>query len=301
MLEEYTGAFSRYLRTGTVGALSGFLAGNADPARLRVYRNGFLKACIEALRANYPSVERVVGEERFPALARPYVDAHPPRTANLAEYGERFPKFVEDASDTHRLAYLAAFARLDRAWSEVFFAEDAQVPAAAERAVLSGGVSADAGTPATSDRRPAPPEGRSAPGQKPNGSGDGVPADGLPAGGLPAADPETVMDLRARLSPRARMVSLDCRALDAWSELRREGLKRRTEIRPLPQQVLVWRDTGQVLYRDLAPPEHRFLARVAAGRSCGDAAGEALRIDAGFDLAGTFASLLHHRILSFEH
>ena len=248
MLDEYTGAFSRYLRTGTVGALSGFLAGNADPARLRVYRNGFLKACIEALRANYPSVERLVGEERFPALARPYVDAHPPRAASLVEYGERFPKFVEDTIDTHRLAYLAAFAVLDRAWSEVFFAEDAQVPAS----------------------------------------------------GLPA-DPGALMNLRGRLSPRARMVSLDCRALDAWSELREKGLRRRTEIRPVPQQVLVWRDAGQVLYRDLAPPEHRFLAGVAAGRSCGDAVGAAFRIDAGFDLAGTFASLLHHRILTFEH
>ena len=295
MLDEYTGAFSRYLRTGTVGALSGFLAGNADPARLRVYRNGFLKACIEALRASYPSVERLVGEERFPALARPYVDAHPPRAASLVEYGERFPKFVEDTVDTHRLAYLAAFARLDRAWSEVFFAEDAQVPAAVSGTALPGGVSVDAGTPATSDRRPASPQRRSAPVRKPNGSGDGGPAGALPA------DPGTLMNLRGRLSPRARMVSLDCRALDAWSELRREGLGRRTEIRPVPQQVLVWRDTGQVLYRDLACPEHRFLACVAAGRSCGDAAGEALRIDAGFDLAGTFASLLHHRILSFEH
>ena len=301
MLDEYTGAFSRYLRTGTVGALSGFLAEDADPARLRVYRNGFLKACIEALRASYPSVERLVGEERFPALARPYVDAHPPRAASLVEYGERFPKFVEDTIDAHRLAYLAAFARLDRAWSEVFFAEDAQVPAAAEGTALSGGGSADAGTPAKSGRRPAPPQRRLAPKRQPNGSDDGGPADGFPGDGFPL-DPETLMNLHGRLSPRARMVSLDHRVLDAWSELRREeGLGRRTEVRPEPQRVLVWRDAGQVLHRDLARPEHRFLACVAAGRSCGDAAGEALRIDPGFDLAGTFASLLHHRIVAFEH
>ena len=205
------------------------------------------------MRASYPSVERLVGEERFPALARPYVDVHPPRTASLVEYGERFAEFIEDTRDTHRLAYLAAFARLDRAWSEVFFAEDAQTPAG------------------------------------------GLPADGFPG------DPGTVMNLRGRLSPRARMVSLDHRVLDAWSELRREGLGRRTEIRPEPQQVLIWRDAGQVLHRDLARPEHRFLACVAAGRSCGDAAGEAFRIDPEFDLAGTFASLLHHRIVAFEH
>ena len=293
LLDEYTGAFSRYLRTGEVGTLFEFCAEDADPARLRVYRNGFLKACIEALRANYPSVERLVGEERFAALARPYVDAHPPRTAGLVEYGEGFPKFIEDTSDTHRLAYLASFAVLDRAWSEVYFAEDADVPAAAAGTALSDGVSGDAGTPVYSGQRPVPPEGRPVP--KPNGSDEGGPASGLPA------DPETLMNLRGRLSPRVRMVSLDYHVLDAWSRLRQGGLGDRTEIRPVAQQILIWRDGAQVLYRDLARPEHVFLACVAVGQSCGEAAGAALDIDAGFDLVAAFASLLHHRILTFEH
>ena len=293
MLDEYTGAFSRYLRTGEVGALFEFCAENADPARLRVYRNGFLKACIEALRANYPSVDRLVGEERFPALVRPYVDAHPPRAASLVEYGEGFPKFLEDTSGTHRLAYLASFAVLDHAWSEVYFAEDAEVPAAAAGTALSGGASGDAGTPVTSGQRLAPPEGRPVP--EPDGSDEGGPADGLPA------DPEALMNLRGRLSPRVRMVSLDYHALEAWSRLRQGGLGDRTEIRPVAQQILIWRDGAQVLYRDLARPEHVFLACIAAGQSCGDAAGAALEIDAGFDLVAAFASLLHHRILTFEH
>ena len=293
MLDEYTGAFSRYLRTGEVGALFEFCAENADPARLRVYRNGFLKACIEALRANYPSVDRLVGEERFPALVRPYVDAHPPRAASLVEYGEGFPKFLEDTSGTHRLAYLASFAVLDHAWSEVYFAEDAEVPAAAAGTALSGGASGDAGTPVTSGQRLAPPEGRPVP--EPDGSDEGGPANGLPA------DPEALMNLRGRLSPRVRMVSLDYHALEAWSRLRQGGLGDRTEIRPVAQRILIWRDGAQVLYRDLARPEHVFLACIAAGQSCGDAAGAALEIDAGFDLVAAFASLLHHRILTFEH
>ena len=143
MLDEYTAAFARYLRTGTVGALSGFCAGDADLSRLRVYRNGFLKACIEALRASYPSVERLVGEERFPALARPYVEAHPPRAAGLVEYGEDFPRFIEDARDTHRLDWLASFAALDRAWSEVCFAEDPDPGDGAAGTVPAGDVPGD--------------------------------------------------------------------------------------------------------------------------------------------------------------
>ena len=283
-LDAYTGAFARYLLTGTVGALADFCAEGADVARLRVYRNGFLRACIEALRANYPSVERLVGEERFPLLARPWVEAHPPGSAgpfhavrgtgpqplsrrergltarqrelplpgaaSLVEYGESFAQYMDDMRDTHGLDWLTSFAALDRAWTEVYFAED--------------------------DADPAPA------------------ADGLD-------DAEALMSLRGRLSPRVRLVSLDFRVLDAWSRLREGGLGRRTEIRRMPQNVLVWRNGAEVLYRDLAPPEHAFIAGVAAGRSCGDAAGAALGIDAEFDLAAAFASLLHHDMLTFEH
>ena len=90
MLDEYTDAFSEFLRTGAVGSLAGFCAGDADLRRLGVYRNGFLKACGEALRANYPTVDRLVGADRFPALVRPYVEANPPRSADLSEYGRHF-------------------------------------------------------------------------------------------------------------------------------------------------------------------------------------------------------------------
>ena len=109
------------------------------------------------------------------------------------------------------------------------------------------------------------------------------------------------MNLRGRLSPRVRLVSLDHCALDAWRRIREGGSGPRVEIRRAPQQVLVWRSGAEMLYRDLAVPEHAFIAGVAAGRTCGEAAGSALDLDAEFDLVAAFASLLHHRMLSFEH
>lgn len=287
MLDAYTSAFSRYLHTGTVGTLSEFCAEDADLSRLRVYRNGFLKACVEALRASYPSVERLVGEARFPALARPYVEAHPPRSASLVQYGEDFPRFIKDARDTHRLDYLASFAVLDRAWADVYFSEDT-----AAKTASSGGAAGDAGTPIASGYGVSPPDGRSGP--EPDRPEAGRPVHGFPA------DAEALMSLRGRLSPRVRMVSLDYRVLDVWSALRDGELAERTEIRPAPQQVLIWRNGAQVLYRDLTRSEHTFLACVAAGRPCGEAAGAALDIDREFDLATAFASLLHHQLLAFE-
>ena len=294
MLDGYTGAFTRYLRTGTVGALSEFCAEDADLSRLRVYRNGFLKACIEALRASYPSVERLVGEERFPALARPYVEAHPPRTASLVEYGEDFPRFVENARDMHGLDYLASFAALDRAWSDVYFAEDADVAAVPDRTKPGGGASGDAGA------RLNPSSGL---GQGEQAAPDpDSPNAAAPAGDVPGdADAEALMSLRGRLAPWVRLVPLDYGVLHTWSQLRQGTVEQRTEVRRIPQQVLIWRRGAEVLYRDLARPEHTFIACVAAGRPCAEAAVAAIEIDAGFDLVATFASLLHHRILTFEH
>lgn len=251
MLEEFTRAFCGYLRTGTVGALSDFCARDTDLPRLGVYRNGFLRACIEALRASYPSVDGLVGEARFPALARPYVEAHPPRTASLVEYGESFARYIGDAREIHGLDYLASFAALDRAWTEVYFSEDGP------REVASRG---------------------SIPG-----------------------DAEALVNLRGRLSPWVRLVWVDYRVLDVWSRLRRGGFGRRVEIQPAPQRVLIWRAGAEMLYRDLTLPEHMFIAGVAAGQSCGEAAGAALEIDEEFDLVAAFASLLHHHMLSFEH
>ena len=254
MLDAYTSAFARYLRTGTVGALAGFCDPDADLTRLRVYRNGFLKACVDALRASYPTVERLVGAERFPALARPFVEAHPPGAATLVHYGEGFAQHLRDMRDMHGLGWLASFAALDRAWTEVHFAEDDG----------GGATSRDGGS-----------------------------------GRLPS-DAEALMNLRARLSPRVRLVSLDHRVLDAWRRLRRGELGQRAEVRQAPQHVLVWRSGEEMLHRDLSPPEHAFIAGVAAGRPCGEAAGAALDLDPELDLVATFASLLHHRMLTFE-
>lgn len=309
MLEEYTGAFARYLRTGTVGALSDFCAGDADLARLRVYRNGFLKACIDALRASYPSVEGATGEKRFAALARPFVEADPPGTAILVEYGEGFPQHVRDTRDVHGLDWLASFAALDRAWTEVCFAEDDDIEAAPHRG--DSGVLPGSGGRCAADARP---ESRliglnaSAPSdsggmfataeQSPSDSGGSRTL--ASAGGL-SGDAEALMNLRGRLSPRVRLVSLDHRALDAWRRVREGEPRPRVEIRHAPQRVLVWRSGAEMLYRDLAVPEHAFIAGVAAGRTCAEAAGSALDLDAEFDLVATFASLLHHRMLSFEH
>jgi len=361
LLDAYADAFARYLRTGTVGALSGFCAEGVDLGRLRVYRNGFLKACVDALRANYPSVERLVGEARFPALARPFVEAHPPRVASLVEYGSGFPQHLRVTRDMRGLDWLASFAALDRAWTEVCFAADDDIeakPYRGDSGVLPGsggriaanaqlashltGPNASApsgdsldntrapsdssgwpiaaeqsasdpiGWPITAERAASDPTDLPIAAERavsdptgwpiaaeqsasdPTGSPTPVSTDGVPG------DAEALMNLRGRLSPWVRLVSLEHCVLDAWRRLREGEPETEAKFRPGPRQVLVWRSGGEVLYRGLTVPEHTFIAGVAAGHPCGDAAGAALELDVDFDLVATFASLLHHRVLCFE-
>jgi len=333
LLDAYADAFARYLRTGTVGALSGFCAEGADLGRLRVYRNGFLKACVDALRANYPSVERLVGEARFPALARPFVEAHPPRVASLVEYGSGFPQHLRVTRDMHGLDWLASFGALDRAWTEVCFAADDDIeakPYCGDSGVLpgSGGriaanaqpashltgpnTSAPGGDSLDSARTPSDSSGLSIAAEQSasdpigwpiaaeraasdrTGSPTPVSTDGVPG------DAEALMNLRGRLSPWVRLVSLEHCVLDAWRRLREGEPGTEAEFRPGPRQVLVWRSGGEVLYRGLTIPERAFIAGIAAGHPCGEAAGAALELDVDFDLVATFASLLHHRMLCFE-
>lgn len=143
MLDAYYDAFSHYLRSGDSRALADYCHGDAELAFLGVYRNGYLKACADVLRSSYPSVAHLVGETCFTALAHRYVDSHPPRAANLVSYGEHFAQLVEDMRAVHGLAYLASVAKLDRAWSEVYFAEDVD-PAQTPDANALAGMTADA-------------------------------------------------------------------------------------------------------------------------------------------------------------
>lgn len=105
------------------------------PAAFDVYRNTVARGCIDALRANFPAVARLVGEEWFRAAAARYLREHPPRVPMLLEYGDRFPDFLAAFAPARELPYLAAVARLDRYWTEAHAARD---EAALDAARLAG-------------------------------------------------------------------------------------------------------------------------------------------------------------------
>lgn len=112
------------------GALYGADANHPSIASLiaqpgfSVYRNNVVKSCIDALQANFPTVEQLVGTDWFRAAAAIYVRRSPPSDPRLLLYGGTFAEFIETFEPAQALPYLANVARLDRLWTDVHTARD---------------------------------------------------------------------------------------------------------------------------------------------------------------------------------
>lgn len=89
---------------------------------LAVYRNSVIKACVDALEANFPSVSRLTGSDFFREMARGYALECPPNEGELVRYGVAFPAFISAYAPARELTYLSAVAQLDKLWLEVFCA-----------------------------------------------------------------------------------------------------------------------------------------------------------------------------------
>ena len=88
----------------TVAATLGDALAPAD--RLSIYRNTSRTALTNALRLNFPAVQRLVGEDFFAAAADTFITREPPHAAWLDLYGESFPEFLQSFEPAASLTYL---------------------------------------------------------------------------------------------------------------------------------------------------------------------------------------------------
>lgn len=110
---------------GDAAALSPWCAGPMADAGLSVYRNTIAKGRSDALVAQFPTVERVVGRDWLAAAATRHGAAHPPRRASLLAYGETFPDWLAGFAPAADTPFLAGLAQLDLLWTEAHLAADA--------------------------------------------------------------------------------------------------------------------------------------------------------------------------------
>ncbi|MGN6482253.1 HvfC/BufC family peptide modification chaperone [Luteibacter sp.] len=98
----------------------------ARHAGFSIHRHTMLRAAIDALEANFPAVACLTGAAWFRSAAAAYAHAYPARDARLAVYGSCFPRFLDDMPSACELPYLADVARLDRLWTESYFAGECE-------------------------------------------------------------------------------------------------------------------------------------------------------------------------------
>ena len=100
----------------------------SDPARrFSVYRNNVRSSLAAALADSFPVLSQLLGEEYFRAMALEYVQASPPRSPVLLEYGADLGDFIAGFAPLADLPYLADVARLEHLRLQSFHAADVPV------------------------------------------------------------------------------------------------------------------------------------------------------------------------------
>jgi hypothetical protein len=80
---------------------------------LQAYRANAGALAERALAAAYPTVQPLLGDDSFAALARALWQAHPPRHGDVATWGGELPGFIAALEQLASEPYLADVARLD--------------------------------------------------------------------------------------------------------------------------------------------------------------------------------------------
>lgn len=113
-------------RSAVVG---GWLRDGPRLARgLQAYQANAGALAERALAAAYPTLQQLLGEESFAALARAFWHAEAPARGDVAEWGDTLPAFVERDAQLAAEPYLADVARVDWAVHRAERAADAPAP-----------------------------------------------------------------------------------------------------------------------------------------------------------------------------
>ena len=92
--------------------------------RLAIYHGQYPLRMRDALSGDYPGLEHFLGEEGFARFVLDYVQAHPSRSYTLNRLGDHVPEFIKGRTGLKHRDFLYDLARLERAVSEAFDAEE---------------------------------------------------------------------------------------------------------------------------------------------------------------------------------
>ncbi|MCI0516217.1 MAG: DNA-binding domain-containing protein [Woeseiaceae bacterium] len=89
--------------------------------RLSIYRNMYFSRLIEVMAEEFPTVQHLLGKERFGTIVTDYVSRYPSTHYSLTRLGCGFPAYLaDDAIDLPEREFAAAIAMVERAMEDVF-------------------------------------------------------------------------------------------------------------------------------------------------------------------------------------
>lgn len=118
--------FSAALLNSQLPCPQGVMSHDDDiESRFAVYRNNVQSGLINALAASFPVVSQLVGADFFQAMAKVFIQIHPPENPVMSTYGSQFAHFIECFTPAISVPYLADVARLERLCIQSFHCADA--------------------------------------------------------------------------------------------------------------------------------------------------------------------------------
>jgi hypothetical protein len=89
--------------------------------RLDIYANAYFYRLLESLAADFKTVQRTVGEEKFHDLVAHYLMRYPSNSPNIGDLGEAFPEFIKGYPLSEQFPFLQDLAALERAIMECLY------------------------------------------------------------------------------------------------------------------------------------------------------------------------------------
>ena len=92
--------------------------------RLKVYHNNVVGSLSEVMRATFPLLENLVGEDFLKSMARGFIFENPPNSGCMHMYGAGFDEFIKTYAPAKSLSYLSDVATLELALNTAYYASD---------------------------------------------------------------------------------------------------------------------------------------------------------------------------------
>ncbi len=122
-LENFAEALRDAAQTADVGLLDAHSPSLAR--RFAVHRNNRALGLIGALEDSFPVTCQLLGKDCFHAITRDFIDAQPPTSPTLFEYGGTLPSFLDGLAALSAYPYLADVAQLEYHRVQAWHAADA--------------------------------------------------------------------------------------------------------------------------------------------------------------------------------